>query len=43
MGDITHPNQLIDYRPIETRRPGRLLKRQLGGQNSDIETGHLLP
>jgi hypothetical protein len=32
----------FDYRPIERRRPGRLLKRLPEGYNRETETGHLL-
>jgi len=38
---ITYP-ELVDYRPIERRRPGRPLKRLLDGYNREAQTGHLL-
>jgi len=39
---ITYPKQLLDYRPIGRRRPGRPIKRLLEGHNREAETGHLL-
>jgi len=40
--DVRYPKQLLDYRPIERRRPGRPLKRLLDGYSHEAETGHLL-
>jgi hypothetical protein len=40
--DMRYSKQLLDYRPIERRRPGRLLNRPLEGYNREAETGHLL-
>jgi hypothetical protein len=40
--NIRYPKQLLDYRPIGRRRPGRPLKRLPDGYSSETETGHLL-
>jgi len=40
MEDIRYPKPLLDYRPIERRRPGRQL-RLLDGYNREAETGHV--
>jgi hypothetical protein len=42
MKGITYPEQLLEYRPIGRRRPGRPLKRLLDGYSGETETGHLL-
>jgi hypothetical protein len=42
MEDIRYPKQILDYRPIGRRRPGRPLKRLLDGYNREAGTGHLL-
>jgi len=39
---MSYTKQLLDYRPIERRRPGRPLKRLLDRYNRKAETGHLL-
>jgi hypothetical protein len=41
MEDIGYPEQLLDYRSIDRRRPGRPLKRLLDGYNREAETSHL--
>jgi hypothetical protein len=40
--DIIYPKQLLDYRPVSKRRPGRLLKRLPDGYSPEAKTGHLL-
>jgi hypothetical protein len=40
--NIRYPKQLLDYRLIGRRRPGRPLKRLLDGYSREAETGHLL-
>jgi len=42
MEDIRYPEQLLDYRPIGRRRPGRSLKRLLDVYSCEAERGHLL-
>jgi len=42
MEDIRYPEQLLDYRLIGRRRPGRLLKGLQDGYNREAKTGHLL-
>jgi len=42
MEDIRYPKQLLDYRRIGRRRPGRPLKELVDGYSSEAETGHLL-
>jgi hypothetical protein len=42
MEDIRHTKQVLEYRSIGGRRPGRPLKRPLDGYNREAETGHLL-
>jgi len=42
MEDIRYSKQILDYRPIGRRRPGRPLNIQTGGYNREAEIGHLL-
>jgi hypothetical protein len=42
MEDIRLSEQVLDYRPIGRRRPGRQLKTLLNGYSREAETGHLL-
>jgi hypothetical protein len=37
MEDITYPKQILDYRPIAGRRPGRPLKKLTDGYNRETE------
>jgi hypothetical protein len=39
---LSYPKQILDYRSIGRRRPGRPLKRLLDGYSGETETGHLL-
>jgi len=42
MEDIKYTKQLLDYRPIGRRRPGRPLKILPDRCNREAETGYLL-
>jgi hypothetical protein len=42
MEDVRYTKELIHYRPIGRRRPGRPFKRELDGYIGEAETGDLL-
>jgi hypothetical protein len=42
LGDIIYSKQLLEFRPIERRRPGWPLKRLQEGYNHREEKGHSL-